>query len=405
MLRAGAGLSTERASNRAATEAAAAALRSAGVSRADLVLVFATTPHGPGFTRVTREAAAVAGTDNVVGCSASGVIAGDHEVETGPAVAVMVLEGDVVARRFFVPFSRGQLDRAADEIADAVADSVQPESLLLLFADSYNLEPDALFAGLARRLPGVTVVGGGASEDGSVGESSVFCGDAVSSRAISGVLLSGNLRATVGVTQAVQKIGALHRVTAARANVVLELDGRPAYEAFAAVVPPPLLDDLKRAMAVMLVGFPGQDGEFVARPLLGIDPRRGALVVAAPITQDQELFFGVRDPYGARDDLQRVLTRQANAWQASAPAAALYVNCVGRGRGFYGVPGLDTAYIRQRLGSVPVAGFFSGGEIAPSSGVTRLHQYTGVLALLGTGAEAEGRTGGWVGNTPAGRRV
>jgi hypothetical protein len=56
----------------------------------------------------------------------------------------------------------------------------------------------------------------------------VFCGDAVSSHAISG-FFSRAKRATVGVTQAVQKIGTLHRVTAARANVVLELDGRPAY--------------------------------------------------------------------------------------------------------------------------------------------------------------------------------
>jgi small ligand-binding sensory domain FIST len=352
---------------------------------------------------VTREAAAAAGTDNIVGCSASGVIAGDHEVETGSGVAVMVLDGDVGARRFFVPFSRGQLERAADEIADAVGGSVQAHSLLLLFADSYNLEPDALFAGLARRLPGVTVVGGGASEDGSVGETAVFCGNAVSSRAVSGVLLSGNLRATVGVTHAVQRIGGLHRVTAAHGNVVLELDGRPAYEAFVGVVTPPLLDDLKRALAVMLVGLPGEDGEFVARPLLGVDTRLGALAVAAPMAEGQELFFGVRDPYGARDDLQRVLSSQATAWQDRSPAAALYVNCAGRGQGFYGVAGLDTAYIRQQLGALPVAGFFSGGEIAPTGGVTRLHQYTGVLALLGPGAEAT--TGGWVGNTPAGRRM
>jgi small ligand-binding sensory domain FIST len=335
---------------------------------------------------VTRTAAEVAGTDNVVGCSASGVIAGEHEVESGAAVAVMVLGGDLAARRFFVPMSRGQPGRAADQIADVVAGSMQPHSLLLLFADSYNLEPDLLFAGLAQRLPGVRVVGGGASEDGSVGEASVFCGDAVSSRAVSGVLLSGDFQATVGVSHAVQKVGALHRVTAAHGNIVLELDGRPAYEAFTRVVTPPLLDDLRRALAVVLVGLPAGDGEFVVRPLVGVDTRLGSLVVAAPIVEGQELFFGVRDPYGARDDLQRVLSCQASAWQGRSPAAALYVNCVGRGRGFYGVPGLDTAYIRQQLGAVPVAGFFSGGEIAPTGGVTRLHQYTGVLALLGPGS-------------------
>ena len=107
------------------------------------------------------------------------------------------------------------------------------------------------------------------------------------------------------------------------------------------------------------------------------------MALAAPVVEGQELFFGVRDPQGARDDLQRVLVDQAAAWEATSPAAALYVNCVGRGRGFYGVPGLDTAYIRQHLGGVPVAGFFSGAEIAPGGAMSRLHQYTGVLAMLG----------------------
>jgi small ligand-binding sensory domain FIST len=49
------------------------------------------------------------------------------------------------------------------------------------------------------------------------------------------------------------------------------------------------------------------------------------------------------------------------------------------------LPGLDTAYIRQQLGPLPVAGFFSGAEFAPGAGVSQLHQYTGVLAMLGPG--------------------
>jgi dipeptide/tripeptide permease len=76
VLRVGVGLSTERDSARAAAEAAAVALRSGGLERADCLLVFATTPHGPGFTRVTRTAGEVCGTRQIVGCSAAGVLAG-----------------------------------------------------------------------------------------------------------------------------------------------------------------------------------------------------------------------------------------------------------------------------------------------------------------------------------------
>ncbi len=69
MLRAGVGLSIERDSARAAAEAATAALRACGRDRAHLLSVFATTPHGPGFTRVTRTAAEVCNTHDVVNCA------------------------------------------------------------------------------------------------------------------------------------------------------------------------------------------------------------------------------------------------------------------------------------------------------------------------------------------------
>lgn len=383
MLRAGAGLSTERDSARAAADATAVALESAGVGRADVLLLFATTPHGPGFTRATRSGGKVAGTEHVVGCSAAGVLAGDLEIEGGPGVAALVLQGDFASRRFFVPLERGRPERVAGCIADAVGDKATPGAVLLLFTDSYNVEGEPLLRELASRLPGVRVVGGGASENGSVGEVSVFSGNASSSNAVAGVLLAGDLRATVGVTHAVRRVGRLYRVTSAHGNIVMTLDGRPAYEAFAAMVPASLLEDPRRAATVVLAGLSVGDGEFVVRHLRGLDPDRGAVALAAPVAEGQELFFGVRDPQGARDDLQRVLADQTAAWESTSPAAALYVNCVGRGRGFYGVAGLDTAYIQQHLGGLPVAGFFSGAEIAPGGSVSQIHQYTGVLAMLG----------------------
>jgi small ligand-binding sensory domain FIST len=385
VLRAGAGLSTERDSARAAAEAAGFALRAAHLQRADLLLVFATTPHGPGFTRITRTAGELCGTTQVVGCSAAGVLAGEEEVEGGPGVAVLALGGDFTARRFFVPLMRGRADHVADSILDAVGELSGREGTLFLFGDGYNLEPEPLFRSLQRRLPGVAVVGGGASEDGSVGQVSVFCGDTSSSGAVAGVLLEGDVRATVGVTHALRRASSSHRVTAAQGNWILALDDRPAYDVFAAAVPSSLLQDPRRALAVVLAGLMVDEDEFVARHILALDAERGALAVAAPVADGQRVFFGVRDPLGAREDLQRVLADQAAAWRATTAAAALYVTCVGRGRGFYGVSGLESAYLRQHLGALPVAGFFSGAEYAPGADGTRLHQYTGVLTMLGAG--------------------
>ena len=388
MLRVGVGLSAERDSERAAAEAAEVALHSAGLTRAEVALAFATTPHGPGFTSVTRTVATTCSTRAVVGCSAAGVLADDQELEDGPGVVVLAFGGDVSGRYFFVPGLRARAEGVAEEIAalvDGWPDAPPGgERLLLVFADSYNLEPEPLLHGLGRRLPGLRIVGGGASEDGTVGELSVFAGDAVSSNAIAGVLLSGEFRASVGVGHAVRRVGRVHRVTRAAGKVVFELDGRPAYEAFAAVVPAPLLADPRRALAVVLAAT-GSGDDFAVRHLTGLDAHGGALALAGEVAEGQELFFGVRDPNAAREQFEQVLVRLARAWEEARPAGALYVNCVGRGRRFYGVPGLDTAYIRRHLGTLPVGGFFSGAEIAPGAGGLQLHQYTGVLTLLGPG--------------------
>jgi small ligand-binding sensory domain FIST len=110
------------------------------------------------------------------------------------------------------------------------------------------------------------------------------------------------------------------------------------------------------------------------------------VAVAESIAEGQELFFAIRDPEAAREQLQEALEREATVWRSAPPAGGLYVNCVGRGRQFYGVPGLDTAYIGRHLADVPVAGFFSGAEFGSRSGVARLHQYTGILTLLGPGS-------------------
>lgn len=379
MLRVGVGLSTERESARAAADAAGAAMRTGAFERADAAFVFATTAHGPGFTRTTRVVSEVCGTREVSGCSAAGVLAAETEVEGGPGVAVLAIEGDVRARRFFVPIAPG-VERVAADVASAA--TAAGARLIVLFTDAYNVNAPALLAALGRRLPDVPVVGGGASEDGSVGEVSVFAGDASSSHAVAGLALGGALAARVGVTHAVRRVGPVRRVTSARGNVVETLDGEPAWAAFAALVPEPLREDRRRALAVVLAGLPIGGDQFVTRHLLGVDPAAGSITLAAPVQPGREFFFAVRDPHAARADIQRLLAAEAAAWQDAA-AGALYVNCVGRGRGFHGVPGLDTAYIRQHLG-VPVAGFFSGAEIAPGGGTAQLHQYTGVLVTLGS---------------------
>ena len=388
MIRAGSGFSTATNAHTAATEATAAAMKQAGLRTADCALVFAASAYGGAYPMIVRTVAAAAGTREVAGCSSIGAIAGGREFESGPSLAVLVIGGGAIAAtRIFVPQLRGRSREVAETIAAAVRPQLGPSNLLCLFPDTYNLDPEPLLAGLARELPDVTVVGGGATEDGSVGETFQFCGDVVSSNAVAGMLLAGDFAINLGAANACAPLGPTHRVSAVRDNIILELDGRRAWDVFAEAAGP-LADDLSRALAFVFIGVPlgaGAErierGNFFVRNITGASPEHGALAVAHRPQLGDRLGFVLRDGERSRSELKATLATMAQR-PVQAPAFGLYFDCVSRGAGLYGLPDHDSAYIGQAFGNLPLAGFFTGCEIGPLGDRTALLQYCGVLALI-----------------------
>jgi small ligand-binding sensory domain FIST len=388
MIRAGTGSSTAKNPRSAALEATGAALQQAGLRTADCAIVFASTAYGGAFPLIVRSVSEAAGTREVAGCGSIGVIAGGREIESGPALAVLVLGGNTIAAtRLFVPQLRGRALEVAHEIAAAVRPRLGANNLLCLFPDTYNLEPEPLLAELARELPNVTVIGGGATEDGSVGETFQFCGDVVSSNSVSGMLLAGEFEINLGAANACAPLGPTHRVTAVRDNIVMELDGRRAWDVFAEAVGP-LADDLPRALSFVFVGIPltvGAEriarGDFYVRNITGASSDHGVIAIAHRPQLGDTLGFVLRDAERSRMELKATLEAMA-ARIAQPPAFGLYFDCVSRGSGLYQMSDHDSAYIAQYFGQVPVAGFFTGFEIGPLGDRTGLLQYCGVLALI-----------------------
>ena len=388
MLHAGTGYSISNNPKVAATEATQEAMRQAGLHHAAGALCFASTTHGAAFGMIMRTVAAEARSRDVVGCSSAGVIAAEREIESGPAVAVMVFGGSSLSStRLFVPSLRGRARDAAAEIAAAVRPSLGNSNLLCLFTDTYNTEPDALLSALGRELPGVMVVGGGASEDGSIGETFQFCGDTVSSNAVAGMLLAGDFELNLGASLACTPLGKIHRVTAARDNILIELDGRRAFDVFAEAAGP-LAADLKRAIAFVFLAVPldltaerMERGRYTVRNIVGASTEHGVLAVAHRPKVGDHVGFALRNGERSRDDLKAML-EEMQARAAVPPAFGLYFDCVSRGAALYNIPDHDSAYIARYLGHLPISGFFTGFEIGPLGPGYGMLQYSGVLALI-----------------------
>lgn len=390
MLQAGVGQSSNPSTERAAEEAAAQAMARAGISQADLVMVFSTVDYLADHPKLIAVLQQVTKSERLLGCSGVGVLTGAGEVEGKPGLAILVLSSEEVRTHpfLFSPLRDHEQDIGA-EITRQVGWGLERNPLLVLLPDAYNGQPRRLFQGIEERLGFVPVVGAGCSESGAYGRTYQLYGEEMATNAASGLLLTGSFESTIGITQGCQPVTEALTITKAQGNLILEIDNRPAFETFAGVIKGPLLEDLRRALAFVFVGLPSDpqrnsvtSGQYLVRNIVGLGPQRGILAVAEEVFEGERMVFALRDSQRAREDLNQMLQRQASKLRGKPPRMGFYFNCCARGSSLYGIPGIDTAYIRQSLGDFPLIGFFGNFELGPLGKRNHLLAYTGVLVLI-----------------------
>lgn len=385
MIRAGVGLSTEEDTERAAQEATATALDRAGLGAADWAVVFATPWHRPAYSRMLGAITRESGTSRVIGCSGTGVLASDGEVEGGAGISVLVVSSDTLRASAFLVRGPGDWASAAEL---GVRELRGGASLFVLLPDPLPGRLGGLLRIIGSLLGDVPIVGGAPSEDGSLGATFEFRGDEVAAGAVAGLHLGGAFRYTIGLTQAHQPLGEPCIVTRAKGSIINELDGLPALKVLLDQLPRPLADDLRRAIRYVSVGLvPAVEGcvrrgEYLVRDIVGIDPPTGSLKIAGRAAEGQSIHFTVLDAERARADLKAMLQSIAPEKTGRRYRFGLYFNCAARGSSLYRIPGVDTAFLGSVLRGVPIAGFFSNAELAPMFGANHIFTYTGVLVLI-----------------------
>ncbi len=390
MIRAGVGHSQQPQTGAAVEEAARRALARAGIARADLALIFFTSDHAARGGELTSALIRSAGTDCVFGSSGAGLVTGEGEIEGGSAVAVLAVAGEEISGRPFIfePLKGNEADLGST-FGEFLAKTGDANSLMILLPDSYNGNPQPLLSAMAARAGFHPAVGAGSTESGAAGATYQLCADKLTSNAIAGAYLSGEFALSVDITQGCQPISDPMTITKCAGNLIYEIDHRPALEVFARLLKGPLAEDIRRALMVLFVGLPADRqensvaaGKYLVRNIVGLDPQKGILAIADQAAEGDQMIFTMRDGERAREDLSQMLRRQAQALGGRKPAFGLYFNCCARGHSLYGIPGIDSAYIRQALGDVPLIGMFGGYELAPLGRANHLFAYTGVLALV-----------------------
>ncbi len=299
------------------------------------------------------------------------------------------------------------------------ADGAMPDMADMLHELSERTASGYLFGGLASSRHNTVqfAVSGNGAIPGQGKTRGVFSGG------LSGVAFAQGVALLSRVTQGCDplrlangKKSPARKVTAADANVVLELDGQPALDVLLQDLNVSL-DEPRQAMGRLrstLVGLTRAgaqamtpqgnfDVETRVRHIIGLDPARRGIAVADVVNVGSTLAFCERDVEAAKRDLIRIcaeireelepaemsieMATSLGADNADAApvlerniAGAVYVSCAGRGGPHFGAPSAELQIIRRALGDVPLVGFFAGGEIAHQN----LYGYTGVLTVFTT---------------------
>lgn len=343
-----------------------------------------------------------------------GIAANNAEYFDEPALAVMLCDLSPDQYRVFsgvAPLPAASSDSGfVPHTALVHADAGTPDLAELIAEVADRTASGHVFGGLAgSRAESVQFALGSAGNlRGQGAASGVFHGG------LSGVAFGPDVALISRVTQGAQPIDRERVITAVDGNLLLELDGEPALDVLLRELdlsldhPQQLIETLR----TKLVGLsepqqpvPGAEprrharGQFgtdvTVRHVIGLDPGRRGVAVAAHPAPGTRLAFCERNVNAAKADLVRVCSEIREELETEAVgqgmddfpeapqpprriAGAVYVSCSGRGGLHFGAPSAELQIVRRALGDVPLVGFFAGGEIAHQ----QLYGYTGVLTVF-----------------------
>lgn len=315
----------------------------------------------------------------IFGCSSAGTVHG-AEITDGDVVATAVRFGRTRVRLASCPVGP---DGDAGAVARSLASTLAAPDLrhALVLCDGLSVNGTQLALGLS--ACGVPVTGGLAGDADRFSSTWVMA-DAPARRdhvALLGIYGDATVRNTycTGWTE----FGAERLVTRSAGKVVHEIDGQPALALYKRY-----LGDLAHTLPASGMRFPlsivTQDaGHTLTRTLLAVDEAEQSLTFAGDVPQGSRCRL-------MRTNLDHLVESADEAAKDPSLAGdgdglALVFSCVGRRIVLGQLAEEELEAVQRRLGPrVPLAGFYSYGEIAPIHGllVCDLHNQTMCLTVI-----------------------
>ncbi|MFN0244069.1 MAG: FIST N-terminal domain-containing protein [Planctomycetota bacterium] len=358
----------------------------------DLLAVFVSHHHGPAIESLGPNLARMTSARVVVGCTGEGVVGGGREIERGAALSVFAAVLPDTQLTTFEVAAHVQPDETMRFTTTPVIRDAKRASLLL-FADPYTFPMGDYLELLNREHPGVAAVGGMASGGEGPGQNLLVTNRGVTEGGALGLVVEGATEIASVVSQGCRPIGKPFVITACKEHFIQKLGGKPAAQALMEMMQELETNERARLQRGPFIGLAidarkstFERHDFLARPLHGLDPKQGSLVVGDnSIRVGQTIQFLVRDRESAGEDLVHMLQAENDSAvpDASAAMGALIFSCNGRGTQMFGKPDHDITCLQSAFArELPAAGFLAMGEIGPVGGKNFLHGFTASVALF-----------------------
>lgn len=408
-----------RASLEAAVNEVISRTQSSLASAADLAVVFISSAFASEYSRLMPLLQDQLSVPLLLGCSGGGIIGMNdtgevREVEAEAALSLTLMRMPNARIQTF-HLKAGELpdlDSSPEKWVQAVGVSPADNTLFLLLSDPSSSRISELLEGLDFAYPGAIKLGGLASSTAMGSRTGLFCNYKQCFEGTVGVAITGDYSWETIVAQGCRPIGPVFRVTRGERNIIFGISpdstdavsGSPSnlrenpLENLRELVEELNDSDKELAQTSLFVGIARSEfkqylnqGDFLIRNLLGIEPKTGAIAVGNRVRPGQRLQFHLRDARASAQDLELLLENNTKALSvvpsASSAVGAFMFSCLGRGKGLYGEADFDARLFNRYFPNIPVSGCFCNGEIGPVGNSTFLHGYTSVFGICRQGKQ------------------
>jgi hypothetical protein len=357
----------------------------------DMLWVFASVAYNQ--QRLLDGIASVAPGIQIIGCTTDGEI-----FTAGLSVNSVVMMAMVSDRiRFHTSFVE-QLSK--DSYVAGVELGVSFQGLncryIQIFSDGLSGNADKIIQGIKSSLgDDIKIAGGTAGDSGEFKRTYQYFRDRVLTDSIVGVAFEGDFALGTGTACGWFPVGIAKKVTRSVGNIVYELDGQPALQAYEKYLGKhaELLPAVGVEYPLGLLGLNGDvidDSYFLCRATMGVDRPSGAIVFAGDVPEGASVKMTIGNErdiiQAAGHAAQSAMSKLQGSNPDLKPKAIFLYSCMARKIVLGSKTNEEILAIQDVIGrDVPVIGFYTYGEYAPIGKLDHscFHNETATMTVIG----------------------